>query len=284
MTFAYDKAFDLIASRVEEELAKTGFTREKVSSSDPNELVALYTSENVAYSVLYTKDKQQMILRTCAMTADEGPDNDWKTLATWLYDDADATQKDAESIANDFIDGVSGSVAIKRTKQTKSKKKKSDDGNADPKFLAKRFIAVLPELREEIMDEEDYYYPFRGATFAKEHIAPKLPSYISGATFAKEHIAPKLPSYISRATNKDLEKLVNILNTQYGNGDTDTRAVITTVLLNSLNDSDYEKLRDYFNDELTIAAKFARKYKGKTVKPEVVKVKKPSRFSTLRDQ
>ncbi|MEE0952776.1 MAG: hypothetical protein U0L60_02085, partial [Ruminococcus sp.] len=177
MTFAYDKAFDLIASRVEEELAKTGFTREKVSSSDPNELVALYTSENVAYSVLYTKDKQQMILRTCAMTADEGPDNDWKTLATWLYDDADATQKDAESIANDFIDGVSGSVAIKRTKQTKSKKKKSDDGNADPKFLAKRFIAVLPELREEIMDEEDYYYPFRGATFAKEHIAPKLPSY-----------------------------------------------------------------------------------------------------------
>ncbi len=56
------------------------------------------------------------------------------------------------------------------------------------------------------------------------------------------------------------------------------------MLLNSLNDSDYEKLRDYFNDELTIAAKFARKYKGKTVKPEVVKVKKPSRFSTLRDQ
>ena len=266
MTFAYDKAFDLIASRVEEELAKTGFTREKVSSSDPNELVALYTSENVAYSVLYTKDKQQMILRTCAMTADEGPDNDWKTLATWLYDDADATQKDAESIANDFIDGVSGSVAIKRTKQTKSKKKKGDDGNADPKFLAKRFIAVFPELREEIMDEEDYYYPFRGATFAKEHIAPKL------------------PSYISRATNKDMEKLANILNTQYGNGDTDTRAVITTVLINSLSDADYEKLREYFNDELTIAAKFARKYKGKTVKPEVVKVKKPSRFSTLRDQ
>lgn len=265
MSFAYDKAFDLIASRVEEELTKTGFTREKVSSSDSNELVALYTSENVAYSVLYAKDRQQMILRTCAMTADEGPDNDWKTLATWLYDDADATQKDAESIANDFIDGVSGSVAIKRTKQTKSKKKKSEDGNADPKFLAKRFIAVFPELREEIMNEEDYYYPFRGATFAKEHIAPKL------------------SSYISRASNKDMEKLANILNTQYGNGDADTRAVITTVLINSLNDSDYEKLREYFGDDLKIAAKFARKYKDKTVKPEVVKVKKPSKFSTLRD-
>ncbi len=132
MTFDHNNAFDLIASRVEEELNKTGFTREKVSGSSDNELAALFTSENVAYSVLYTKDKQQMILRTCGMTADEGPDNDWKTLATWLYDDSEATQKDAESIANDFIDGVSNTVALKRAKQSKTKKKKSDDGNADP--------------------------------------------------------------------------------------------------------------------------------------------------------
>lgn len=266
MTLEYNKAFELIASKVEEELTKTGFAREKVSSGDDNELAALFTSENVAYSVLYIKDRQQMVLRTCGMTADEGPDNDWKTLATWLYDDETATQKDAESIANDFIDGVSGTVAIKRAKQSKSKKKKTDDGNADPKFLAKRFITVFPELREEIQHEEDYYYPFRGATFAKEHIAPKL------------------PAYIRTSGKKDLEKLAGIFNLQYGNGDADTRAVITTVLLNSLEDSDYAKLSEFFNDELRVAAKFARKYKGKTVKPEVVKAKKPSRFSTLRDQ
>ena len=266
MTFDYNNAFDLIASRVEEELNKTGFTREKVSGSSDNELAALFTSENVAYSVLYTKDKQQMILRTCGMTADEGPDNDWKTLATWLYDDSEATQKDAESIANDFIDGVSNTVALKRAKQSKTKKKKSDDGNADPKFLAKRFITVFPELREEIQNEEDYYFPFRGATFAKEHIAPKL------------------PAYIKRSSNKDLEKLGAIFSTQYGNGDADTRAVITTVLINSLDEADYTKLGEFFNDELKVAAKFARKYKDKTVKPEVVKVKKPSRFATLRDQ
>jgi hypothetical protein len=39
---------------------------------------------------------------------DEGPDNEWKTLATWLYDETVGTQKDADSIANDFIEGVSG--------------------------------------------------------------------------------------------------------------------------------------------------------------------------------
>ena len=266
MTFEYKKAFDLIASKVEEELTKSGYTREKVSGGSDKELVALFTSENVAYSVLYTTDKQQMLLRTCGMTADEGPDNDWKTLATWLYDDSEATQKDAESIANDFIDGVSNTVAIKRAKQSKTKKKKSEDGNADPKFLAKRFITVFPELRGEIQNEEDYYFPFRGATFAREHIAPKLAVYIEGAN------------------KKELEKLGGIFATQYGNGDADTRAVITVVLLNSLSDELFERFRDYLGDDLQKAAKFARKYKGKTVKPEVVKVKKPSRFSTLRDQ
>ena len=177
----------------------------------------------MAYSVIYTKDKQQMLLKTCPMT-DDGPDNDWKTLSTWLYDDMVSTQKDAESIANDFVDGVSNTGAIKRAKQSKSKKKKSDDGNADPKFLAKRFVAVLPELKEEIQAEEDCYFPFRGATFAKEHIAPKLSGYIKSAN------------------SKELEKLAGIFDTQYGNGDADTRAVITTVLLNSLDDAEYEKL------------------------------------------
>jgi hypothetical protein len=265
MTLEFEKAFELITSRLEAELGKTGFTREKVASNDDNELVSLFTGENVAYSVVYVKNKQQMLLRTCPMT-DDGPDNDWKTLSTWLYDDSVSTQKDAESIANDFIEGVSGAGAVKRAKQSKTKKKKGDDGSADPKFLAKRFITLFPELREEIQAEEDCYYPFRGATFAKEHIAPKL------------------PAYIGRANGKELEKLAGIFNTQYGNGDADTRAIITVVLLNSLDDSDYEALSELFNDELSIAGKHARKYKGKKVKPEVVKVKKPSRFSTLRDQ
>ena len=264
MKFEYKQAFELIASKVEEELSQKGFVREKVSAGESNELAALFTGSNVAYSVLYTKDKQQMLLRTCPMT-DDGPDNDWRTLSTWLYDDTVSTQKDAESIANDFVDGVSGSGAVKRAKQVKSKKKK-EDGSADPKFLAKRFVTVFPELREEIQMEEDCYYPFRGATFAKEHIAPKL--------------AP----YIKTASAKELEKLGGIFSLQYSNGDVDTRSVITAVLINSLEDSEYNKLAENFDDDLQKAAKFVRKYKGKTVKPEVVKVKKPSKFSTLKDQ
>ncbi len=264
MKFEYTQAFDLITEKVGEELAKTGYTRQKVAAGDDKELVSLFTGENVAYAVAYIKDRQQMVLRSCAMTED-GPDNDWKTLSTWLYDDVVSTQKDAESIANDFCEGVSGTVAIRRSKQAKQKKKKSDDGTADPHFLAKRFITYFPELKDEIRAEEDGYDPFRGATFAKEHIAPRL------------------VEFIKTANEKETEKMAGLFNLQYSNGDSDTRAVLTAVLINSLEDSEYEKLAEYLNDETALAAKSIRKYKGREVKPEKVKVKRPSKFSTLRD-
>jgi hypothetical protein len=258
----FKKAFDLIVGKVEEELVKSGYEKQKVASENDNELVSLFTSQNLAYSVVYYKDKQQMILRSCTMT-DEGPDNEWKTLATWLYDEETATQKDAESIANDFVEGVSGAVAIKRAKQVKQKKKKDDDGTATPKFLAKRFVAFFPELKDEIKNEEDCYFPFRGATFAKEHLADRI------------------STYVKRASKPELEKMAGVFNLQYNNGDVDTRSIITIVLLNSLDEEEYTAISNYFDDDLKKAAKAARKYKGKTVKPEKPKKKNTSKASTL---
>ena len=261
----YKKAFELISKKVEDELVKHGYEKQKVSDETGGDLVSLFTSENIAYSVVYVADKQQMVLRQAAMT-DEGPDNEWKTLATWLYDDEVADQKDAESIANDFIEGVSGTVAIRRAKQVKKKKKKSDDGTADPKFLAKRFVTYLPELRDEIQNEEDCYYPFRGATFAKEHIAPRV------------------ADYLKRSNSKETEKLANVFNTQYGNGDRDTRSIITIVILNSLDDEEFYKIKEYFNDELDKPSAAARKYKDKEVKPEKPQKPRKSIGSTLLNQ
>ena len=260
----FKKAFDYIVGKVEEELVKQNYTKQKVVAENDNELVSLFTSASLAYSVVYYKDKEQMVLRSCTMT-DEGPDNEWKTLATWLYDETVGTQKDADSIANDFIEGVSGTLAIKRAKQVKQKKKKDDDGNADPKFLAKRFVAVFPELKEEIKYEEDGYFPFRGATFAKEKIAPKIVNYLKSAT------------------NQQVEKLVGIFNLQYNNGDGDTRSIITIILLNSLDDEQFNTVFEYLSDDLKKAGKAARKYKGKKVKPEKPKKKNVSKASTLND-
>ena len=44
----FRKAFDLIVGKIETELVKNGYKREKVASENSDELVALFTSQNVA--------------------------------------------------------------------------------------------------------------------------------------------------------------------------------------------------------------------------------------------
>lgn len=259
-----NEAFKLISDKVGESLEPRGFKQVNADSAKPNELVALYVSENVAYSVIYYKDRMHTLLRECPMT-DEGPDNDWKTLATWMFDPDSDGQKEANSIANDFVDAISAPVAQRRAKQTKkSKGKKSDDdGNADPLFLSKRFITLFPELKDEIRDEQEGYDPFRGVTFTRASIVPKVNELVKNGSAA------------------DLKKLGAILSAQYGNGDADTRSIITIVILNSIPGEYDEKISEYLSDDLKKAFKHSVKFRGKTVKPEKEKKQKTTMAQRL---
>lgn len=263
MNITIEKAFDIICTRLEKALEPQGFTKQKVDSTG-KELVSLFTGETTAYSVSYISDKSYMVLRICTMT-DEGPDNQWKTVATWMYNPQTDSTKEAESIGNDFADNVTSPTAIKKMRQTK-KKKSDDQGNADPIFLAKRFVAFFPELKEEIKNEYDCYYPFRGVTFTRASIVPRV------------------NQFLLRATQKEVDKLSQMLSTQYSNGDVDTRSIITIVILNSVDESYKEALKSSMSQELIKAWEAAEKYKGKKVKPEVRKQKKMTIGERLTQQ
>lgn len=245
-----NKAFTIVCDKVFEKLQPQSFTRNKVDNSNDNELVALFTGENVAYSVIYYIDKMHMVMRSCAMT-DDGPDNEWKTMATWIFNPETDTEKEANSIGNDFADAVSSPVNVKRVKQTK--KKKSEDSGSDPVFLSKRLVKFFPALKEEIKYEEDHYYPFRGVTFTKEFIVPKI------------------NNLLLTGTKGEISKLMGLLSAQYANGDPDTRAIITIVILNSIDSKHYEVIKPLMSDELLKAFNSALKYKNKKVKPEKVR-------------
>ena len=256
-----EKAFEIVNKKFEAVLNTQGFASQKVASTDSNELVTLYTGEAVAYSVIYYKDKKHMVLRSCDMTED-GPDNEWKTVATWIYDPLTDTEKEAESIANDFIDNVSAPVFKQVSRPKKKKKKDSDDGNGDPVFFSKRLVAVFPELKDEIREEQDSYEEFRAVTFTKEHIVPKVTELLSSGT------------------DKEIDKLAEVLSAQYSYGDIDTRPLITIVILNSITDSDKkEAIKREMSDDLKKAWAAAEKYRGKKVKP--AKQKKPSMMQKL---
>lgn len=261
-----NKAFALISEKVEKALSQQGFTKQNVASDNNDEKVALFSNDSMAYSVVYTGNDNHLVLRSCSMT-DEGPDNDWKNLATWLFDPDSYTLSDAESIGKDFFEMLTATTQIKKVQQAKKKKKKNkEDGNADPEFLAKRFVSLFPELKDEIKFESDNYFPFRGVTFTRKAIVPRV------------------QELMKKGSKKEIEKLGALLSRQYGNGDADTRSIITIVIINSLDNDEYEKLYEYFDEELQKYSKGARKYKGKTVKPEKVKKKKSFIADTLQKQ
>lgn len=245
------KAFNIVVDKVGAVLESQGYKKNKVDNSDSNEMVALFTGENVAYSVIYYIDKMHMVMRSCVMT-DDGPDNEWKTMATWMFNPETDTEREASSIGNDFAEAVSTPVNIKRVKQTK-KKKSSDEGSADPVFLYKRLVKFFPELKAEIKEEEDSYYPFRAVTFAREKVVPKI------------------NSMLTLGVKADITKLMGILSAQYLNGDPDTRAIVTIVILNSVDSKHLEIIQPLMSDELLKAHKGALKFKGKKVKPEKAK-------------
>lgn len=259
-----NKAFDIVNKKVEAALTAQGFTRQNVPSTDSTELVTLYTGESTAYSVIYYKDKKHMVMRTCSMTED-GPDNEWKTIGTWMFDPATDSEREAESIGNDFAESVSAPKFIQTSKQQKKKKKNSDDGNGDPVFFSKRLVAVFPELKDEIRAEEDGYEEFRAVTFTRASIVPKVLALLkSGDT-------------------KQIDKLSEILSAQYSYGDIDTRPLITIVILNAITDEKQkEAIRREMSEDLQKAWKAAEKYRGKKVKP--AKKKKQSFMQKMMAQ
>lgn len=254
--------FENINKKVFAAIEPQGFKKNSVANPDVMEIASLYTGENVAYMVVYYQDKNHVVLRTCSMTED-GPDNEWKTMSTWVFDPETDDIKEADSIGNDFADTLSAPVRVRATKGAK-KKKNSDEGTNTPLFFSKRMMNLFPDLQDAIRAEEDGYNPFRGATFAKANIVPKV------------------NALLSQSNKKEVEKLGAILTAQYTAGDLDTRSIITVVVLNGVDTKEKEdKLAKELSKELNKAWGYAKKYKGKVVKPEKVKPKKKTMAERL---
>lgn len=236
-----------ITDKVAAVIEPQGYQRQNVDST--NDYASLFIGESNAYMVMYNPNKKLVALKVCGITDGE-PDNQWKSMNTWIYDPETDGAKEANSIGNDFADALSGG----RPKPlNKSKKKNSDDGNADPKFFCKRMVNIFPELKEEIWEEEDGYNPFRGVTFVENKIVPKV------------------NALVKTGSKSEIEKLATLISTQYSNGDLDTRSIITVVLLNDINPELDEKIEEYLSDDLKTAWKYAKRYRNKKVKPEKVK-------------
>lgn len=249
------KAFDLIVEKLTPVLQLQEFNAPEPYDMENGKAV-VFTAGNLAYGVFYNVKTKRFDLKSA--TLQEGKEPTWRSLSTWMFDPETDVLSDAESIANDFVETVEGSKRVEMVRQNKKRNKKEDGTlNADPQFLFNRLMGVFPELRDEMAEERIHYGRIRFFTFAKEKIAPKV-----------ERLSCDYPG------SEPFEKMCSVFNDMYANADMDARSVITAAILNEINDTAYENIREKLSEDLGKIYKFSRKYRGKQVKPEKKKKEK----------
>lgn len=252
-----NKALDLICSRLEAVLEKQGFKKQKDKVQEEKGEAVLFVGETTAYSVLYNAEGKMFELRSTAMT-DEGPeDSDWKSISNWIFDPETDTNKEAESIANDFCDTVDDSKrrAIVRAAQRKKAKQEGDD-SPGPVFFYKRLVGVFPDLRDAIAEEDAAYEEFRAVTFAKNEVVPRV-----------DELARKKGS-------TQLKKICQLMEDFHKTGDLDVRSIITMVIMNGVSAESRANMLELMGPEFCKFYHRCEKYIGKEVRPEKPKTAK----------
>ena len=247
-------AFEWIENGLAEELSKQGF-HEPQPLEDPAGQAVMFSTEDVAYSLLYDRQHQRFELRSTTLTEEKKP-GDWRSLSLWLFDEKEGERGDAESILNDFLEVVQGPKRVAVVQQ-KHRSRKEGERNVDPLFFINRLVNIFPQLRDALNEEKIVYGQVRYATFIKKSVVPLC-----------EDLARKYPD------SDPMKKLCSLLDDMYKDGDLDTRALATITLLNSLSDEAFAPVRDRLGEELQKDVKYTRRLKDKKIKPEKKKKQK----------
>lgn len=259
------KAFDTVAGSVGAALAEQGFQKAAENKNGKDGRQVTFVGDGTAYQIRYLDEKKRFELRSCD-TEDGKPDEKWKTISMWLFDPETDTASEAQSIASDFTESVACPKNVPALK-AKKKKKKEDDTNVDPLFFFNRFVAVFPELKDEISAEKEAYGTVRAVTFARTKLLPKINALCANP-----------------AEGERLARCCTLLSDMYVSGDMDVRSVITIVILNGISqDGALEKMKPLFGEELQKGCAAARKIKGKVFKPEKKKKQRAFTADTLNE-
>ncbi len=239
---------EYIIDKVAQILKEQGFKR--TQSDDENTFI--FSLEDKAYVLFFDEKNNKVELRSSAID-DSKLSDDYKIISTWFFNLDETTKRDAEDIARDFEESLTGKSKVKQQKGTK---KKDDNGNVDAMYLINRFSTVFPDLKYKISKEKDEHKGFRYVTFTRENIVPLILSELE-----------------SESKPSKVKKITNLLNDLYKSGNLDVRSIVTIVILNSVESQKaIDLLKSNMSEELIKAMKEARKFKGKRVRPEKQKL------------
>lgn len=245
-------AFNIVENKLGEYFLKNNFTKKNLGDCS----TAFFNNEKT-YKLEYLFDKKQFKLLYAEKSIDDLIEDDFKQISVWLFDPSENTEKEAKSIANDFIETLSVNKNKPNNKKNYKSNNQSSNSDHDLLFFINRLATIFPELKDDIKYEKENFSEFREVKFCREKVL---------------HLIKNL---LRENTQKDkIKKLCNLFNNSYEDGNLDVRACITIVFLNYIEDEKSIKiLKNGLNDELNLAWNAALKYKGKKVKPEKAKKK-----------
>jgi len=215
-----NKYFELIISEIRPFLSEQGFKKSK----NEDEFSALFESKTAAVSVVFESGSSQVKLLYAPIEEEET--GDVKTLSSWLFDDQH-TDRDAKSIALDFVDSLRETMGIKQS-TTRSTAEIELPGKGAPgtspniEAFCARFLAICPQYK-------DTY---------KEHILKY--NDLLYADFFAETAVPHLKAVLDEGNKKQCVKFFDFLDEMYAQGDNIVGAVITAVILEGAFGSDIE--------------------------------------------
>ena len=244
-------AFELIAGKIAEELGPQGFNlvqSGKVESDKPS----IFANETTAYAVIYDRKQKRFELRQAAVE-DGAIGEEWKSLSLWMFDPENDTMREAESIANDFLDTLGAAARKRVVAEKKKKREKGEDRTVDPTFFVNRMVTLFPDLKYALQVHKTHYGDLLPVHFVEQAVMPEISALLASGDAARQ------------------EKLFEQLSSSYKNGDLDVKSIITMVILNHIDESAVAKAEELGSEELLRAWKFGRRMKGKKVKPEKVK-------------
>jgi hypothetical protein len=217
-----------------------------------NELSAVFSNNNTLYEISYDKSEKKFILKFTDAT-DQNTDQDWHVISKWFFDPSSDGERQLQSIAADFIETMGSCVKLPDKKPKKTQKE--EEKNVNPLFFANRLATIFPKLKDDMKAEKKHHPNLRTVGFFRENVVPKINELLNQST-----------------DQKTIKKLATLLETSYKSGDLDVRAVITMIILNSIeNQAPQNALRDKINDDLKKAWDAATKVRNKRVRPEKVK-------------
>ncbi len=191
-----------------------------VSVSNGKHTVA-FTGEKGSFKIEVVDEK--VYLKCATVQYKDAVDDDYTQASASLFENADLSDRDLRSIANEFIETVEKTYS-KNTKKQQSKvpnpvsKTAAKNGSAyfDSNTLGSRIAHMFPELKDAYKSNVERYGEFLPEDFFINH----------GNRFIEDTIRQNDPT--------KMRKLFNCLNEIYNDGTNEVQGVIVVTILGSM--------------------------------------------------